>query len=89
MKTSLTFSLLLAGLVGAGSAWAADRGDRVEHRLDRRGDVIEARYDRRALVAAAHGRVARAASLGRKGDRIDRRLDRAGERHDRRWDRRH
>lgn len=89
MKTLMALSLLLAGLAGTGNALAADRGDRVERRLDRRGDRIEARYDHRAAVAAAHGHPARAAHLERKGDRIDRRLDRAGNRFDRRWDRRH
>ena len=89
MKTLISLSLLLAGLAGAGSALAADHGDRVERRLDRRGDAIEARYDHRASIAAAHGHYAQAAQLARKGDRVDRRLDRAGNRYDRRWDRRH
>ena len=89
MKTLMTSFILMAGLAGTGLATAADHGDRVEHRLDRRGNAIEARYDQRATVAAAHGNYIRAAKLDRKGNRIDRRLDRAGERYDRRWDRRH
>ncbi|MDH5304737.1 MAG: hypothetical protein OEW64_11670 [Gammaproteobacteria bacterium] len=66
-----------------------DRGDRVEHRLDRKGDRIDRRLDRRSERAAAAGRDGLARHLDRKGDRIDRRLDRKGDRIDRRLDRRH
>ncbi len=42
-RTLLSLSILLFGV--AGSAFAADRGDRVEHRLDQRGDRIDNRLD--------------------------------------------
>ncbi|HZV39173.1 MAG TPA: hypothetical protein VFF96_10550, partial [Pseudoxanthomonas sp.] len=56
-RSLLGLTVLLLGV--AGSAAAADYGDRVDHRLDRkgerierrldaRGERIEARYDRRA-----------------------------------------
>ncbi len=78
--------LLLAAAAGPASA---DRGDRIETRLDRRGDRIEARFDRRSERADAKGFERRADRLEAKGDRIDQRLDRRGERRHDRFDRRH
>jgi hypothetical protein len=69
-------------LLAAGLAWAepvsADRGDRINHRLDRK-----------AARAAAHGHVLVAERLDRRGDRIDARLDRVAARREARLDRRH
>jgi len=66
-----------------------DRGDRIEHRLDKKGNRIDRRLDHRSDRAAAAGRDGLAARLDRKGDVINRRLDRKGHRIDRRYDRRH
>jgi len=49
-------------------ASAADRGDRMENRLDRQGDRIENRLDRRGDRVDNR--------LDRRGQRIDRRYDR-------------
>lgn len=95
VKPLIVASLLLA----AGNALAADRGDRVEqrfdrrgdridNRLDRKGDRIDERLDRRAEIAENHGHERRAAHFDDKGDRIENRLDHKGDRADNRWDRR-
>lgn len=68
---------------------AHDRGDRIEHRLDKKGDRINRRLDRKSDRAAAAGRDRLSRHLDRKGNVIDRRLDRKGHRIDRRIDRRH
>ena len=69
-------------LLAAGLAWAgpvsADRGDRIDHRLDRK-----------AAWAAAHGHVLMAERLDRRGDRIDAHFERVAARRDARFDRRH
>ena len=86
-------------LFTAGTAVAGDRGDRIDHRLDRkgdriehrldaRGDRIEHRFDRRAERADRNGHPRVADRLGRQGERIDARLDHKGERAEARWDRR-
>ncbi|BCT94674.1 hypothetical protein LYSHEL_05450 [Lysobacter helvus] len=99
-RTALSsLALLLLGLALAGTAAAADRGDRVEHRMDRRGDRIdhrldrrgariEQRYDQRARWADAHGHERMADRLEHRGNRIEQRLDRRGDLADARWDRR-
>ena len=44
---SLTITTLLFAALAAGAAQAADHGDRVERRFDKKGDHIDARLDRR------------------------------------------
>ena len=87
--TTTAFALALAGGIVFGSAAAmADRGDRIEERLDRLGDRVDRRLDRAADRAEARGRDGLAERLDRRGDRIDRRLDRRGEQLER-WHDRH
>ena len=62
MRLRLILPLAVALLCAAGTASAADRGDRVEQRLDRRGDRIDNRLDRRG---------------DRIDERLDRRAERA------------
>ena len=69
--------IAIALLLGAGTAAAADFGDRIDHRLDHL-----------AALADANGHLRRAHRLDRKGDRIDARLDRRSEHAEARWDRR-
>ena len=64
----------------------ADRGDRIEQRLDARGDRIDHRFDHRADVAAANGHPLRAQRLDAKGARIEQRLDARGDRINERLD---
>lgn len=50
MNATAPLSLLLVALVAgavAAPAFAADRGDRVEYRFDRRGDRADNRWDRK------------------------------------------
>ncbi len=91
LAIGLTVLIGMGGLTSAAQAHkvaGADRGDRIDHRLDRKGDRIERRYDKRAAVARANGRDKVANKLERRGNRIDNRLDRKGDRIDRRLDKR-
>ena len=47
MKSILALPLALGALLAAGQAFANDRGDRIENRLDRKGDHADNRLDRR------------------------------------------
>ena len=87
MQISRMFLIGIFALTLAPTA-RADRGDRIDERLDRRGDRIEHRFDRRSARADENGHPIRADRLERRGDRIDERLDRRGDRIDRRFDRR-
>lgn len=49
MKTIVTTALAIC-LLWAGTALAADFGDRAENRLDLRGDRIDARLDARGIA---------------------------------------
>ena len=89
MKSLLVALLLGAGLTGAATASATDRGDRIERRWDAAGDRAERGYDREAAWALAHGHVRAAERLDQRGDRIDARFDRISERREARFDRRH
>ncbi len=95
---SLISVLLLAAALTAGTAMAADRGDRVERRFDQRGDRIDTRLDRkgdriderldhRADRAEDRGHERHAAHFDQRGDRIENRLDRKGDHADNRLDR--
>lgn len=81
----LALPLLLASTL----AQANDRGDRIEHRWDRRGDHIDLRLDRAAARQEALGHDRAAEHLDLRGDHIDRRMDRVGARREARFDRRH
>ena len=67
MKSLITVCLLFAALA-AGTAQAANRGDRVERRFDHKGDRIDRRLDRAGDLADHR--------LDRRGQRPDRRWDR-------------
>ena len=74
MKIKKLTLLITAVLLAFGTSIAsADKGDKIEHHLDRKAD--------RARDAGKDGL---ADHLDRKGDRIDRRLDRKGQRINRR-----
>jgi len=101
MKIKAMRPMLLAIplLLLAGIASAADRGDRVErrldnrgdridNRLDHRGDRIDERLDRRSERAEDNGHERRASHLDNRGDRIENRLDHRGDRAGNRLDRR-
>ena len=47
MKTTTLIATVLVFFLGMGTALAADAGDRIENRLDRRGDRIDNRLDRK------------------------------------------
>jgi len=54
--------------------WLDRKGDRIDHKLDRKGDRINDRLDARAHQARDNGRHALAKRLYRKGDQINDRL---------------
>ncbi len=86
MKTSIAMAsiILLTFTQGA----LADVGDRIEARLDNRGDRINHQLDRASNRAAAAGHPKAAVRLDRKGNRIDRHLDIKGNRINNRLNRR-
>ncbi len=65
-----------------------DRGDRIDHRLDRKGDRLERHFDRRADRAAERGHYRQAYHLKEKGQWLNPRFDRKGDRFERRYERR-
>ena len=93
--------ILLTGalMIAAGApAFAADRGERINDRLDNRGERINDRLDNRgervndrldnrAERAEANGHPKRAARLDAKGNRVENRLDAKGNRVENRLDR--
>jgi Ni/Co efflux regulator RcnB len=101
MNATTPLLLLLAALVAAtasANAQAADRGDRVERRLDqrgdridrqldRKGDRIDEQLDRRAERAENNGKYGLATRLDNRGDRIENKYDQRGDRTDNRLDR--
>ncbi len=46
-RAGLGVALALGMLAAVGPAWAGDRGDRVDRRMDHRGESIDQRLDRR------------------------------------------
>jgi hypothetical protein len=92
--TSKLAKILLAGsllVVLSAPGLAADRGDRINERLDNRGERINERLDNRgervndrldarSERAAANGHEARAARLDARGNRIENHLDAKGNR---------
>jgi hypothetical protein len=80
--------LTVALLMVLATTALADRGDRIEHRLDQRGDTIRHRFEHKAQRALERDRPRLAERFLNQGERIDRHLDRKGAYINHRLDRR-
>ncbi|MDC0335305.1 hypothetical protein OAN24_00200 [Pseudodesulfovibrio sp.] len=89
MKIRIIMALVLTLMATSAFAW--DRGDRLEkyydhkgdeiaRQYDAKGDRINTYYDRLALEAALQGNFGQALKLDAKGDRLDAQLDAKGAR---------